>query len=359
MIVMALDHANGLVARAKNAPEMWAFQFPDYHGDALAFLTRFVTHLAAPGFFFLMGAGMSLFTASRLEIGWKQTRIVRFFALRGLLLVVFQFLLENPAWALGRSGPPEDVTYVGVLFALGSGMIIGSLFVFISQTWLIALSSGLVVLNELALPVSAGSIGQYPALRTLLHLPGFAEIPGGGIWVLYPLLPWLGIVGLGVAFGRWLEEDRNAALRATGWIGLAGLAGFMVLRFAGGVGNIRPPAGDTWIDFFNLVKYPPSITFLSFTLGVNLLLLRLFTRLEGIMPKILALIAIFGRAPLFFYILHLYFYAALGLLIAPQGLPLLKMYPYWLLGLVVLYPLCLYFGRFKSSRPVESPWRLL
>jgi uncharacterized membrane protein len=91
----------------------------------LAFLTRFVTHLAAPGFFFLMGVGMALFTLSCRARDWTNRQIITHFLLRGALLILLQFLLENPAWDIGTDSSSLD--YFGVLYALGGAMMIGSL----------------------------------------------------------------------------------------------------------------------------------------------------------------------------------------------------------------------------------------
>lgn len=359
IILMALDHANSLVARAKLSSELWASLFPEYGGSALAFLTRFVTHLAAPGFFFLMGAGMTLFMASRLKKGWSRGRILRYFALRGFLLVVLQFLVENPAWRMGRVGLPENYIYVGVLFALGSGMMLGSLLTLLSQPMLIGLSGVLIVMTEFTLPAAADAVSGMPFLQTLLMVPGYGPLWGdSGFWVLYPILPWLGVVGMGIAFGRWLDAKPEQALRSTTWLGLGALVVFVILRWIGGYGNIRPAAGEDWIAFFNLVKYPPALVFLCLTMGINFLLIRLFTWLEAVLPSLLQPLSVFGRAPLFFYLTHLYLYGLVGSWIAPDGMPIVQMLPLWLLGLAALYPLCQWYSRFKSTRPLESVWRL-
>ncbi|GAG66872.1 unnamed protein product, partial [marine sediment metagenome] len=113
---MALDHANHFVAQQHSPGEYWGGLFPVYHA-ALTFLTRFVTHLAAPGFFTLMGAGMVLFADSRRQRGWSRWQVLRHFLLRGMLLIVLQFVVINRAWELSPGGWVLTV-YVGVLFAL-------------------------------------------------------------------------------------------------------------------------------------------------------------------------------------------------------------------------------------------------
>ena len=102
-------------------------------------MTRFVTHLAAPGFFFLMGAGMLLFARSRRGQGWSERAIIGHFVARGGLLIALQLLVVNRAWELSPSGWVLE-TYVGVLFALGGAMILGSLILWLDPKYLLALS---------------------------------------------------------------------------------------------------------------------------------------------------------------------------------------------------------------------------
>lgn len=353
MVVMALDHANHFVAHGKLGFELWSGQFPNYRGDGLAFLTRFVTHLAAPGFFFLMGVGMTLFAVSRQQRGWSRWRTARHFVLRGLLLIFLQILVENPAWRIGQA--PDPTVYFGVLYSLGGAMVLGVLFLALPSRWLIGLSVLLILATEWLLPGAGSASAQYaPALRLWL-IPGYTP----GMFVLYPVMPWLGVTGLGVAYGRWLERSREGAYWGAIWLGLAGLLVFLPIRLLGGFGNIRPALEMGWIQFLNVVKYPPSIAFLLLTLGGNSLLLGLLARAAEISRVGLWMLAVYGRTPLFFYVTHLYLYGYLGQWIDPYGVGIPRMFPYWLLGLVVLFPLCWLYGRFKHSRSPDSLWRFL
>src|SRR5215475_3578570 len=127
MVVMALDHANLFIAHQHPLPEFWSAPTPP-PASVLAFLTRFVTHFAAPGFFFLMGAGMVLLADSRRRLGWSKGAIVRYLLARGGLLIALQLLVENPAWRIG-DGPiftrQVFLSYFGVLYGLGAAMIVG------------------------------------------------------------------------------------------------------------------------------------------------------------------------------------------------------------------------------------------
>ena len=91
MVLMALDHANHFVAHKHPSGEIWDGVFPVYY-DPLTFVTRLVTHLAAPGFFLLMGVGMAFLARSRRERGWSRWAVIRHFWMRGLVLILIQLL---------------------------------------------------------------------------------------------------------------------------------------------------------------------------------------------------------------------------------------------------------------------------
>jgi uncharacterized membrane protein len=353
IVLMALDHANHFIAQKHPPGEYWGGKFPHYD-NALAFPTRWVTHLAAPGFFFLMGVSMLLFARSRRERGWSQWAITRHFMIRGGLLMALQLLIVNRAWELSPGGWGLKI-YIGVLFALGGSMILGSLLLWIRPMALLGLTAVLVVGTELLTPdPSLWNKGFSPPHRLLL-------IPGGDpeLWVNYPMLPWLELVSFGILFGHWLVENARRAFERALKLGGGLLLLFLVLRYRDGFGNLRPRTGDTWIDFLNVVKYPPSITFTLLTMGVNLFILGLFASLSARAQAHLQPLVVFGRVPLFFYLAHLFLYAGLGLMLTPGGTTIPRMYPYWLLGLMILFPVCLWFGQLKRRKPAKSIWRFL
>ncbi|HEY71782.1 MAG: hypothetical protein B6I35_13670 [Anaerolineaceae bacterium 4572_32.2] len=353
IILMALDHANHFVAQQHSAGEYWGGPFPRY-GDVLAFLTRLVTHLSAPGFFFLMGVGMLLFANSRRKRGWSRWAIVGHFLARGGLLIALQLLVVNRAWELSAGGWGLEV-YIGVLFALGGTMILGSLFLWFKPNILLPLTIVLVLGVELLTP-DPGQWNQAFSLPARLLL-----VPGGNLalWVNYPVLPWLELVAFGILFGHWLVDDPRKAFGRALKLGAVFLLAFVALRTLDGFGNIRPRAGDAWIDFLNVVKYPPSITFNLLTMGVGLIALGLFAQAREELLRCLRPLIVFGQAPLFFYLTHLFLYAGLGLWLTPDGTTIPAMYPYWLLGLLILYPLCLWYGRFKHRQLANSILRFL
>ena len=108
-----------------------------------------------------------------------------------------------------------------------------------------------------------------------------------------------------------------------------------------------------WIGFLNVTKYPPSLTFLLLTLGANFVLLGGLELSGAGRSKWLAPLRVFGSVPLFFFITHLWLYGAIGRFF-PEGTTIAQMYPFWLLGLVLLYLPCRWYGQLKQRRPPHS-----
>ncbi|MBN1660497.1 MAG: DUF4396 domain-containing protein [Anaerolineae bacterium] len=358
IIFMALDHANHFVAQGHSSGEYWGGVFPAYD-DPLVFLTRFVTHFCAPGFFLLMGLGMVMFARTREQRGWARWQIIRQFLIRGGMLIALQFLVVNQAWNLSPGGWGIQI-YLGVLFALGGSMIAGSLLLWLKPVHLLGLTLALLVGTELLVP-DAGLWGAMSAPKLVLLVPGGIIRPTGDVflWSNYQTLPWLGLATLGMVFGHWLADDPRKAFGRAWKIGLACLAGFVVVRCLDGFGNIRPRMGDGWIDLLNLVKYPPSVAFTLMTTGVNLSLLWLLSRAGERVQRVLQPLVVLGQAPLFFYVQHLFLYAMLGHLLAPEGTSIAPMYLVWLLGLLILFPLCLGYRWFRAHQPAHQGMRLV
>jgi uncharacterized membrane protein len=361
IVLMALDHANHFVAQHHSSGELWGGPFPTYQ-TALPFLVRLATHLCAPGFFLLMGCGMTLFARARQRQGWRQRAIVGHLMLRGGILIALKLLVVNRAWELSPGGWGPEV-YIGVLFALGSTMALGSLLLWSPPSVLLALTTALLVGTDLLTPPAAAWGAPFSPLVRLLLIPG----GDARLWVNYPALPWLAPTVFGIWLGQQLSDDAEPAqaarkpplLKRAPVLGAAFLLAFVCLRAANGFGNIRPWEGDTWIAFLNVVKYPPSITFVLLTTGVNLLMMGLFVTVERKQPQWLTPLSIFGQVPLFFYVTHLFLYAGLGRWLTPNGSAIPQMIPYWLLGLLILYPLCLGYRRLRRHQATRAVLRFL
>jgi uncharacterized membrane protein len=344
--LMAIDHTSLLVRKAHSF-ELFELPIPTYESSA-AFLTRFVTHICAPGFFFLMGAGMILLAESRRKHGWSNWQIARHFLVRGMLLIVLEQLLLDPV--LYQTIMWKEY---GVLFGLGGAMIVGILFLRLGTLPLFGIGTGLILITQI-LPDAMNSLGlgHLPAVRMFL-VPGQA----GDWFTIYPVLPWLGIAALGMAFGRELLKDRQQAYRKALIAGLVFMGLFVVVRSFGEFGNFIPTVDAGWIAFLNMVKYPPSLGFILLTLGIDLLLIVLFAKLGERLKKWGQPLLTFGGTALFFYFMHWFMLNQLASFF-PEGTGLPIMYVCWALVLVLLYPICRSYLRFKRETVPESFWRL-
>ena len=153
---------------------------------------------------------------------------------------------------------------------------------------------------------------------------------------------------------------RGAARGRSRIIGAAGIAFvvlFVLLRASGGVGSFQP-VQPGWIGLLNVTKYPPSLTFLLLTLGVDFILLALFEHTGAGASRWTAPLRVFGAAPLFFFITHLFLYGFIGKRYL-GGTTFPVMYMWWFVGLIVLYLPCKWYGEFKQRRPPNSLWRML
>jgi len=346
MVLMAIDHTSLLIRRVHSF-EIFEMPVPVYQSSA-DFLTRFITHICAPGFFFLMGAGMILFSTTRRERGWSNWKIAQHFLGRGFLLIALEQLLLDPVLY-------QRILWkeFSVLFGLGGVMILGILFLRLGTLTLLGIGSGLILVNQI-LPSTVAALGiDQSVLVRLLLLPGQT----GEWFVIYPILPWLGTAVLGMAFGRELLKDRQLAYQKALAAGLALLVLFVLVRSAGKFGNFIPPADTGWIAYLNLVKYPPSLGFTSLTLGIDLLLIVFFARLSERLKSWGKPLLVFGGTALFFYFMHWFLLFQFSSFF-PEGTNLAIMYLMWAILVVLLFPICKTYLNFKREISPESLWRL-
>jgi len=362
MMLMALDHASGLVARV-HFTEMWGVNFNDYPSLAWWF-TRFISHLCAPGFFFLMGMSIYLFAQKRLETDWSVRKINGYFVKRGGLILLFMFFLELPAWALGMSfnevqtdAPAFPGFYEGgfllpttVLYGLGSCMIIGGFLWKQKETFLLLISILSFGWSAWYLSQATVEVAYHP-LQHFLWVPGMSK----GAMVLYPILPWIGVTTFGMFWASLMKRQPDKIYTWSLRFGSLLISLFVGLRFLEW-GNFQKAAYTDWISFFTLIKYPPSICFILLTCGINLILLYVFSTLGE--KKWVNPLKIFGQTAMFFYIIHLYLYAIIGMAF-PNGCAIQWMYVLWIMGLVLLYFICHRFLIFKKQTPLNSFWRMV
>lgn len=272
--------------------------------DPALFFSRTLAHLCAPVFVLLTGLSAYLYG----EKYQGKRDVSAFLFKRGLFLVVLEFTLVNFAWTFQL---PPSVIYMQVIWAIGVSMIALAVLVWLPRPVLLVLGLVIIAGHNLldTLHFAPGSVMHVP--WAILHDRGWIEVGDSlRMRTSYPVLPWIGVIALGYCLGPWFARCAPAALRQR-YLLLAGsgaLLGFVALRLLNGYGEApwasHAEATQTLMSFFNITKYPPSLLFLALTLGVGLLLLLAFEQVQQ--RKWISTLAVFGAAPMFFYLLHLY-----------------------------------------------------
>ena len=268
------------------------------------FVSRTLAHLCAPVFVLL--TGLSAWMYGQKYQGRRD--VSAFLFKRGLLLVVLEFTLVNFAWTFQL---PPTVIYMQVIWAIGVSMIALAALVWLPRALLISLALVIIAGHNLldAVHLAPGSTSQ--ALWSILHERSWIQVSENlRLRVTYPVLPWIGVIALGYGVGPWFANVTPPARRQRYLLtaGIGALVGFVLLRMLNGYGDKPWQAYDsgvqTLMSFFNITKYPPSLLFLALTLGIGLLVLLAFERAGH--KRWIGVLAVFGAAPMFFYLLHLY-----------------------------------------------------
>lgn len=337
MVVMALDHVRDFFGNDLPWPTDLTATTP------ALFFTRWVTHYCAPSFVLLAGVGAAL----SLGGGRSRASLSRFLATRGLWLILLEVTIIRFAWSFELS---YTSTTLQVIWVLGVSMIVLAGLVHLPLT-LVAILGAAMVLGHNALD----SVKSEAPLWNLLHHRG--RIPLGAetrLYVMYPLVPWIGVMALGYVLGTRLPlaPRRNLLLAGAGMVAL-----FVVLRATGLYGDPSPFVAQesfskSVIVFLNCEKYPPSLDYLLMTLGPLVIALGL---LKGTSPSWGKPLVTLGRVPLFYYVAHLYLlHGAARLLFAGSGWHSLTLGGVWVMWLVLvaaLYPACHWYAGVKRRRP--------
>lgn len=357
MVLMALDHVRDWVTNLRFRPEDLS------QASAALFATRWVTHFCAPAFFLLAGMGIGIL----LDRGRQPREMSRYLFTRGIWLLVLELIITPIGWQFGFDLVP---VFALVLWALGLSMIAMAAIVHLPRT-IVAAGALVLIFGHNLLDGIQPDGGVLAGVWNVLHVPGFA-IPGV-FFVAYPLVPWVGVMALGSVMARaWLWEParRRRLLIRTG---IAACALFIALRAANAYGNPFPwseqrTAALTVASFLNVLKYPPSLQFLLMTLGPVLLALALTENARG---RVARWLAVYGRVPLFFYVVHIFVAHLAAVTLAfiqsgeprrilvvndpgsiPEwyGLPLIGVYAVWGIVVVLMYFPCRRFARLKNTR---------
>lgn len=372
MIIMALDHARDYF---NNSAYLYDPTDLSKASPAL-FLTRWITHFCAPIFMLLAGIAASLY-------GNKNGRkAVSFFLLtRGAWLVFAELFIVTVGWTFNL----HFTFYIlQVIWAFGVAMIILSALVHLNRGLLLAIALVLIGGHDLldGIHITGNSLSAVG--WSFIHQFEFFSFGNFSFVIGYPILPWLGIITLGYYLGRLYAPEIDPAKRKKTLrnLGLLAIGAFILIRAIDGYGDPAPWSAQhnglyTVLSFLNVSKYPPSLAYILMTLGPAFLFLSVA---ERPLNKLTSKIAVFGRVPFFYYILHIYIFHAIALLAAmgqghpasdmtgftnwvtsnPQlkgyGFGLGTVYGVWILVVLALYPLCKRFDAYKRSHQAQKKW---
>jgi len=351
MLLMAIDHVRVYSGLPAGGPTPGIF------------FTRWITNFCAPAFILLAGSSAFLY-------GRRHADLSRFLLVRGLWLVLLELTVIRIGWTYNL-----DFTHyllAGVIWAIG---------------WCMVLMAGLVKLplpavGGLGLAIIALHNAVMPAIAPILPVPlravlytAFEDPPIGPLVVLYSIIPWVGVMAAGYAFGRILTLEPGRRDRVCYEVGLGATALFLLLRGFNVYGDPRPWTSGgrmpAMLAFLNTTKYPASLSFLLMTLGPTIALVPLLERLRGTLA---GWVATLGRVPFFFYMLHIPLIHTLALVVSlarlgavspwlftnhPMGNPpppdgyswsLGLLYLVWAVAVAILYPACRWFAELKARR---------
>jgi uncharacterized membrane protein len=306
MLCMLVDHVREtfLLHRQVSDPMDALSVTPDLY------FTRMLSEICAPVFIFLTGLSAYLYSQKH-TLGETSLFLLK----RGLFLVLLEITFVCFAW--NAEFVPRTL-WLQVIWCIGLCMIVMAGLLHFKRSWLIALGVVIIAGHNLLDGIVLSADSPFFVPWSILHQRAFIDITDyTRARTTYPVLPWIGVIALGWAIGPWFGKEVAPAVRLSRLLktGLGLLLAFVLIRYLNVYGE-KPwvYTGDslrTFMSFMSAKKYPPSLMFLMPTLGVGLLLLALFEKLQA--RGSIAQLAVLGGAPMFFYLLHLYVLKALYL----------------------------------------------
>ncbi len=367
IVIMAIDHARGYFHADK-----FLFDATDLtQTNAAIFFTRWITHFCAPAFVFLAGTSASMISQrkSKAELSW-------FLFTRGIWLVFMELTVINIGWFFN---PSFSFFALGVIWALGISMMAMSVLVHLPFKLILAI--GLVIFFGHNLLDGILVEGNSPKAFTwaVLHVSRRFDFGHPNINAHYPVLAWIGIMALGYVTGSLYKKEISQAVRKKYLlvIGSSAILLFFFIRAINMYGDMSPWSVQdntlfTIMSFLNTTKYPPSLLFSLMTLGPSLVFLALMEKPLG---KWAQPFLHFGRVPMFFYILHIFLLHIMVTIaivltggdwhdtIITNGMKNFQpkfslgvVYIVWATAIMVLYPLCKRYDKYKMSH--KDKWWL-
>ena len=362
MIIMALDHVRDYFHNSAFIynPEDLA------HTNVVLFFTRWITHFCAPVFVFLAGTAAYLYRAKR-----STKKLSVFLFTRGIWLVGVELFILS----LFRTFNPSYHFYnLQVIWATGICMIVLSVMIYMNIRLMFLTSVLVIFAHNLLDSVHVTGNNALSFLWAIVHEPGYFSFGNFTFHVHYPMLPWIGIMALGYCFGSLYAAgyDQKKRKKILVWTGISSIILFIILRSGNFYGDashwsVQKNPLFSLLSFLNVTKYPPSLLYVLMTLGPSFIFLALA---EGRVTSLKEKIIVFGRVPMFYYLAHIlliHVFAMIGAVIlgykwsdmilttminrAPAlkgyGFNLIIVYMVWVALILMLYPLCKWFDRYK------------
>lgn len=366
IVLMALDHTRHFFTSAMFSPTDLS------QTSAAYFLTRWITHLCAPTFIFLAGSGAFLATRRR-RLSSRQ--LGGYLASRGIWLIILELTLVRFGWTFNWD---FHYLFAQVIWALGWSLLALAALVFLPGPATVLLAVIIIAGHNAFDALRSQDLPEWGWLWTILHDPGkFEFLPGYWIYVSYPLIPWVAVMAAGYGLGALFLQPEQRRRRALMLMGVLCLGLFLLLRLTNLYGDPKPwTLQKDWVftilSVLNCTKYPPSLLYLLMTLGMMFICLVLFDKDK--VQKLGRPLIVFGKAPLFFYLIHLpLIHGAMLAVTRFRGLPvdwlvsgtarsllpkipspefgysLPAVYAFWLALLLLLYPVCYGFVEIKRK----------
>lgn len=411
MVLMAIDHASLAFNGGRLADDSWYAHETGAALPAAQFFTRWITHLCAPTFVFLAGTALALSFERRRLAGARDRDLDRHLFKRALVILAFELLWWSPFTLLVLFAIAMGMICMIPLRRLSTRTLLiaalSILFLYEAVFWGIMHLGGISadMIREVAnTPVPGGefdqeamneaaaqvrNLGWMSIFNPFFHPGLLVKIGPIPLWVQYPFVPWLGMMILGWLLGRYLVQQSVAltpspdvagfspgttAIKAPAGVaagaprssipverllvmsGLIALGLFVLFRAWNGYGNMLLFREDfSLVQWFYVSKYPPSLTFALLELGLMALILSGFFWYQRNLKRPIRNrnpLLVFGQTAFFFYLIHMHILIFSGLALGmfmQQGLG--AAYLAALGVLILLYPVCLWFRRFKARRP--------
>ena len=363
MVIMALDHVRDIlhIDSINQSPTDLSTTTP------ILFFTRWVTHLCAPIFVFL--AGSSAYLSFKRKSNLKESK--KFFLKRGFWLILLEFTIVN----LGLFFDAGFHTFIfEVIATIGFGFVIISFCLFWSTKTIGIIGITILFLHNLVPVIPLNSVSIAKIILSSLFDVGSVQIFSNRVFIMgYPPVPWLGIMMVGFASGRFFELTSEIRRSLFLKLGFATILLFLIVRGINIYGDPSPWEHEktgifTVLSFMNITKYPPSLSFTLITLGIMFLMLS-FSEREY---RFTFFFSVYGKVPLFYFVIHFYIIHCLLIIILlfqgihwpdmtfisgtfgrpkgiKTGISLSAVYMVWIILVLFLYFPCRNFGRYKLT----------